>query len=62
MTPLQVLVKFGDGIPHDFQGMAMLHWERWMRERGCIASVEKETMPDDVKRRSMMTIEERDKL
>ena len=40
----------------------MLAMETFMRERGVPAEVFKETMADDVKRRSAMTIEQREKL
>lgn len=62
MHPLQVIVKFGGGVDADFQGSAMLHWERWMREQGWPVEVLKETKPDDLRSRAALTIEERGKL
>lgn len=62
MKEYEIIVRFGSGVPADEQGRAMLAMERGLRERGVPAEVFKETMPDDVKRRSAMTIEERAKL
>lgn len=57
-----VLVKFGQGIPSDLQGIVMLRLEQWLRDRDVPAEVFKETMGDDLKRRSTMTIEQRNNL
>lgn len=57
------LVRFGAGIPAEAQGPAMLAFMKRLRELGAIqAEVLKDTMPDDIKRRSLMTVAERDKL
>jgi len=62
MHPFQVIVKFGSGLDPDFQGRAMLHWERWMREEGLPVEVLKATAPDDSKLRNLMTPEKRKEL
>lgn len=62
MSDHHVIVKFGRGVPPDAQGRAMLAMERLLRESGIPAEVFKETMPDDSKLRSLMTVEERSRL
>jgi hypothetical protein len=62
MHPFQVIVKFGSGLDPDFQGRAMLHWEKWMREEGLPVEVLKATAPDDLRSRATLTIEERNNL
>ncbi len=62
MTPNQVIVKFGKGISSDLQGRTMLQMEKTLREAGIEAEVFKETMADDSRLRSKMTVEERAKL
>lgn len=54
-----VIVRFGSGIDIDFQGRALLAFEKWMRERGVKAEVFKESTPDDSKLRLAMTPEKR---
>ena len=57
-----VIVKFGRGIPSDEQGKTMLAMEKSLREAGVPAEVFKAYMGDDLKRRSEMTNEQREKL
>lgn len=57
-----IIVKFGSGISGDEQGRAMLHMEKFLRERGVPAEVFKETKADDVRSRATLTIEERNNL
>ena len=59
---LEVVVHFGASVPADAQGIALLALERLLRERGHPVQVVKETMPDDLKSRARMTLEERSKL
>lgn len=62
LHPNHVIVKFGKGIPAAVQGHAMLMFEKCLREAGVPAEVFKETMADDSKLRSLMTVEQRAKL
>ncbi len=60
LPPYHVEVKFGSAINNDAQGKALLMMERYMRETlGVKAEIYKETMPDDLKRRRDMTVEQR---
>jgi hypothetical protein len=59
MKEHHVIIRFGNGIPSDAQGRAMLAMERMLREIGLPAEVFKETMPDDSKLRRSMTLEQR---
>jgi hypothetical protein len=58
----QIIVKFGAGIKSYVQGPVMLAMEKSLREQGIPAEVLKDTMPDDSKLRSKMTVAERGKL
>lgn len=60
--PFHVIVKFGKGLSPELQGVVMLQMEKTLREAGVPAEVFKETMPDDSKLRSKMTVEERARL
>ena len=62
MNDFEVIVDFGKRIPKDAQGKALLAMEKMLREIGIPALVFKRTMADDSKRRSLMTVEERNKL
>ncbi len=62
MNDHHVLVKFGQGIPSDLQGVVMLRLEQWLRDRGVPAEVYKATMADDSKLREAMTPEMRKNL
>ena len=64
MKSNEVLVKFGNGIPSDIQGIALLDMERRMRALMPEARIEvfKETKADDSKLRNLMTPEQRAKL
>lgn len=62
MNQYHAIVKFGPGYDSDTQGRMLLAFEKMMREQGIPAEVFKETMVDDSKLRSRMTIEERKKL
>lgn len=59
MNPFHVIVKFGEGIAPDSQGVAMLAMEKRLRALGVPAEVYKETMADDSKLRISMTPEKR---
>ena len=63
-TDLHVIVHFGNGVPFDVQGVALLDFERKLRTLmdGSIVEVFKETKGDDSKLRSMMTPAQRNKL
>ena len=63
-TDFHVIVKFGKGIPTDTQGVALLDFERRLRElmSGAWVEVFKETKPDDSRLRMLMTTEQRAKL
>ncbi len=61
--PLHVIVKFGDGIPIDARGTAMMAMERRLREvTGLNCEIFMEPKGDDSKLRSLMTPEQRAKL
>lgn len=63
IPPLHVVVKFGKDIPIDAHGTAMMALERRLREvTGLNCEVFKESRGDDLKRRSEMTIEQRERL
>lgn len=59
MNPFHVIVKFGEGIAPDSQGVAMLAMEKRLRALGVPAEVYKETMADDSNLRISMTPEKR---
>lgn len=61
---LHVIVKFGKDIPSDIQGVALLDFERKLRDlmSGQWVEVFKETKADDSRLRSLMTVEQRAKL
>lgn len=63
-TDFHVIVKFGKGIPSDTQGVALLDFERRLRELVPNAWIEvfKETKADDSRLRVLMTTEQRAKL
>lgn len=62
-NPLHVIVKFGDAIPSDAQGEALLAFEKHLRAlTGVTCHVFKESMGDDSKLRRSMTQEQREKL
>lgn len=61
--PLHVVVKFGDGVPADAQGHALMEFEKVLRKTtGLDCRVFKDRMGDDSKLRVKMTPEEREKL
>ena len=63
MNPYHVLIRFGPGVPPDWQGPAMLHLEKELRQStGLPVEVFKEYLKDDLKRRSEMTPEQRERL
>jgi hypothetical protein len=63
LPDLHVLVKFGKGIPVDAQSVALLAFEKHIREiSGQRAEVFKETRGDDSKLRAFLTPEQRMKL
>jgi hypothetical protein len=63
VNPLHVLVKFGDEIPSDAQGPALLAFEKMLRQStGLDCRVFKNRMGDDSKLRIMMTKEQREAL
>lgn len=63
MPPYHVILRFGPGVPTDAQGAAMLHLEKELRQStGLPVEVFKEYLKDDLKRRSEMTPEQRDRL
>lgn len=67
MPPLpefHVVVRFGDGVSPEHQGIAMLAMEKHLHELtgGALVQVFKETQQDDSKLRRRMTQEERAKL
>jgi len=56
----QVIVKCGDGVPHDAQAPALLELERSLREAtGLPIEVYKPYLQDDSKLRVLMTPEKR---
>lgn len=63
-NPLYVTVKFGEAVPGDAQGVALLAFEKHLRELcpGKWIEVFKDHMGDDSKLRAAMTPEQRAKL
>lgn len=63
-TDLHVIVHFGNGVPFDVQGVALLDFEKKLRTlmNGAIVEVFKEAKDDDSLLRSKMTPEQRAKL
>ena len=59
---VEVLVKFPPGVLPEVRGTAMLAMEQRLWSLGVEAEVVQETRPDDSKLRSLMTVEERDRL
>ena len=58
-----VTVRFGDGIPPDAEGPALLALEKHLRQiTGLDCRVYKDLKGDDSKLRIMMTPQQRDKL
>jgi hypothetical protein len=52
---IEVVVKFGDGVPDDIQAKAMFDFERSLREMSSLdVRVFKERMADDSKLRVVM--------
>lgn len=63
MKALHVIVKFGDQVPSEAQGPALLAFEKALRQSTKLdVRVFKERMGDDSKLRIMMTKEQRDNL
>jgi len=63
VKPLDVLVMFGEDVPSDQQGPALLAFEKVLRKStGLDVRVFKNRMGDDSKLRVMMTKEQRDNL
>ena len=62
LAPNLIRVEFGSNYPSEVQGHVMLMLEKYLREMGFEASVEKHIKGDDSKLRVRMTQEERDKL
>ena len=62
IQPFHIIVRFGSAISSDWQGRALLHLEKWLREQGVAVEVYKESTPDDSKLRSLMTAEQRESL
>lgn len=63
MNPLNVLVRFGDQIPSEAQGPALLAFEKALRHStGLDCRVFKDRMGDDSKLRIMMTPAQREAL
>ena len=63
ISPLHVIVKFGKDIPIDAQSVALLAFEKNLRElSGQRAEVFKEQRGDDSRLRALMTPEQRMKL
>jgi len=60
LPKFHVIVRFGNGIPGDAQGKAMLALEKMLRElTSAPCEVFKDTMADDSKLRRSMTPEQR---
>jgi len=58
-----VTVKFDDAVPAEAQGVALLAFEKHLRElTGMDVRVFKDKMGDDLKRRREMTLVQRDNL
>jgi hypothetical protein len=63
VSPLNVIVRFGDQVPSDAQGPALLAFEKMLRQStGLDCRVFKERMGDDSKLRVMMTPAQREAL
>lgn len=63
MNPLHVIVRFGDQVPSDHQGPALLDFEKALRKStGLDCRVYKERMGDDSRLRVMMTPAQREAL
>jgi hypothetical protein len=63
LNPLHVNVKFGDEVPSDAQGPALLAFEKNLRALTKLdVRVFKDRMGDDSKLRVMMTKEQREAL
>ena len=62
LPKFHVLVDFGNGVPADAQGPALLHMEMELRKAGFPVEVYKRTMEDDSKVRLLMTKEKRQSL
>lgn len=61
--PLHVVVQFGNGVPSDIQAVALLAFEKKLRElSGLRVEVFKEQRGDDSKLRNAMTPQQRAKL
>ena len=60
---LHVTVRFGDGVPPDAEGPALLAFEKHLRQiTGMDCRVFKDLKGDDSRLRIMMTPQQRDKL
>jgi hypothetical protein len=63
VNPLNVLVRFGDQIPSEAQGPALMAFEKSLRQStGLDCRVFKDRMGDDSKLRIMMTPAQREAL
>lgn len=63
IDPLHILVLFGDDVPQEIQGTALMQLEKTLRTlSGLDCRVFKERMDDDSKLRRSMTPAEREKL
>jgi hypothetical protein len=63
VSPLNVIVRFGDQVPSDHQGPALLAFEKALRQSTKLdVRVFKERMGDDSKLRIMMTPAQREAL
>lgn len=63
LPALHVMVQFGKDIPADAQSLAMLAFERILREHtGSLIEVFKEAKGDDSKLRNAMTPQQRSRL
>lgn len=63
MNSLHILVKFGDDVPAEAQGIALLAFEKHLRQLTALdCRVFKDKMGDDSKLRVRMTQVERDRL
>lgn len=60
---MNVIVRFDEGVPPEAQGIALLAFEKQLRQlTGLDVRVFKEKMGDDLKRRREMTLVQRDNL
>lgn len=62
MRTLDVVVTFGDDVPRETQGPALLQFEKILRKSGLDIRVFKDKMGDDSKLRVRMTTEERERI